>query len=205
MAKFKNQKAKFKITIQTTIYMSRFKKIIIFALIALIVVFVVWLITRNQPKAPGSNQMAVPVDSLDNQAVVPTGVPVAQAVDPFASIEAIARSFAERFGSFSNQSNFENITDLRPFMTDKMRDWAENYIAQIQAKRIDMVSYTGTTTRALSSKIIAQNKNSATVSVMTTRRESTTSPSSDKIYQQNLELRLVRENGIWKVDQAEWQ
>ena len=34
-------------------------------------------------------------------------------------IERMAKSFAERFGSFSNQSNYANIRDLKIFMTKK--------------------------------------------------------------------------------------
>lgn len=37
-------------------------------------------------------------------------------------------SFAERFGSFSNQSNYGNFTDLSIMMTEAMNNWAKKML-----------------------------------------------------------------------------
>ncbi|MDP3244138.1 MAG: hypothetical protein Q8M83_00585 [bacterium] len=123
-----------------------------------------------------------------------------------AAAEAVARSFAERFGSFSNQSDFENIIDLYPFMTARMRVWAEDYIIQARLAAQEGSVYFGITSRALGGKVLKKDGISTVIQVNTSRRETGGSLGEIKEYLQNIELTLVKESGdFWKVDKAEWQ
>ena len=51
------------------------------------------------------------------------------ASNPTLLVHSFARSFAERFGSFSNAADFKNITELKPFMTNRMVAWADRTVA----------------------------------------------------------------------------
>lgn len=193
--------------------MSRTQKIILIAVVAVIVLAVIFILLWSQFKNQfaGAPQ-AGPVASPGGTAVVaPSGtvsdgaVTVTPTVSAATTVEAIARSFTERFGSYSNQGNFENLTDLYPFMTDKMRNWAEDFIAKNKTQAAAAVEYSGITTKTLSVKIVKQEKNKIIVAVSASRRESTAAQINSKIYMQDLQLVFVKDRDLWKVDEATWE
>ena len=193
--------------------MSRRTKIIILAVVIVAVLaFIVWLIFRR------TSNVSPPTDATpvsDAQAI--SGIPPAPlssvapsrasegAQLPRAGIEAFARSFVERYGSYSNQSNFENIENLYPFMTARMQASAKAFVAGEQAKRNGVVLYTGVTTRALSTRISSQSAAGALVRIKAQRTESATGIKDPRVYYQDIEIVLKSQGGEWKVDEAEWK
>ena len=122
-------------------------------------------------------------------------------------LKRMASAFAERFGSFSNQSNYGNIGDLKIFMTSKMRVWADNYVAEAIAKKNDASIYYGITTKAVSMEIkkFDDAGGAAEVLVGTRRREATGTTDNASFFQQDILIIFAKENGAWKVDNAFWQ
>ena len=120
----------------------------------------------------------------------------------------MASSFAERFGSFSNQSNFSNVSDLKIFMTEKMQAWANDYVVA-KAKEIgDSQIYYGVTTKSVSREFKEYDKETglATVLVTTRRREARVSKeNSSDVFTQEITISLVKQSGAWKVDSAFWK
>ena len=116
---------------------------------------------------------------------------------------AIATTFTEKFGSFSNQGNFENLNDLRSMMTPKMIDWTNNYVRQHQSEAID--AYYGITTKALLPKIADLQKSQVTILITTQRQETKNNTLNPQIFYQDLKLQLKKINDNWLVDEAEWQ
>ncbi|MEK7098118.1 MAG: hypothetical protein AAB906_04695, partial [Patescibacteria group bacterium] len=51
-------------------------------------------------------------------------------------LKRLALSFAERFGSFSNQAGYQHIKDLKIFMSSSMGEWADQYIQDEISKNI---------------------------------------------------------------------
>lgn len=122
-------------------------------------------------------------------------------------LKRMASSFSERFGSYSNHSNFSNIVDLKIFMSKNMKNWADNYIAAQKSKEsIDDIYY-GITTKAIGEEIKDFNDdiNRAEILVKTRRREAigTTNNMSD-IFGQEILITFIKEFGAWKVDSANW-
>lgn len=118
----------------------------------------------------------------------------------------LAMSFAERFGSYSNQNNFENIVDLKPFMSKRMQAWADQFVAAGRANPADTSIYYGITTRALTSDVKRFDPQGPVEFVITTqRREATGTTSNAKVSNQDISLIFVREDGVWRVDEARWQ
>ena len=117
----------------------------------------------------------------------------------------MASSFAERFGSYSTHSNFDNIKNLEIFMTEDMQEWAEEFV-QEQSQE-DSREYSGVTTNTISTDIIEfdQEGGTAEVVVTTQRRESTGSRQESTTYDQDLTLEFVKKDDSWKVDRAEWE
>jgi hypothetical protein len=119
------------------------------------------------------------------------------------NLERMARSFAERFGSYSNQSNFENIRDLQVFMTSYMKDWSDKYIAEHSGGTSQL--YWGVQTKGLTIKSSEVEESEATIVVSTQRREISGDSSNYKTYNQDLKLVFKKVDGIWLVDGAYWQ
>lgn len=124
-----------------------------------------------------------------------------------ASLKSIARSFAERFGTYSNQNNFENIEHLMPYMTERMKHWATNYLEEKRANPVYAGIYHGITTKSLSITTVSYDTSDGTAEffVKTQRRESTGSTSNSQLTYQDIQIKFKREQGIWKVDEAWWK
>jgi hypothetical protein len=111
-------------------------------------------------------------------------------------------AFSERFGSYSNQSNFENLLDLKMLMTEKMQNWVDSLIVKGGSQN---AVYYGITTKALNTNIKNSSESVSEVIVSTQRQESVGSEINSKIYYQDLIIIFTKEGGLWKVDSAIWQ
>lgn len=119
----------------------------------------------------------------------------------------LAMSVAERFGSFSSQSNYGNFTDLKIMMTSDMKDWIDSYIEELRNRPDgDSNSYYGITTKAINYEVKSfdDEAGKAEIIVNTQRRESTENINGGEPYNQTLRLELVKVNGEWLFDAAYW-
>ncbi len=119
----------------------------------------------------------------------------------------LARSFAERFGSFSNQSDYSNIDDLRILMSSNMKKWADNYTVDLRSDRDHSANFYGITSRALIEPTIDSfDIESSKIEVMvSTQREESSLSGKNNVYQQEILITFVKEGGEWLVDSAFWQ
>ncbi len=110
-------------------------------------------------------------------------------------------SFVERFGSFSSESQLQNIADLEIFMTDSMKKWALEYRT---ANSFVSKTYR-ITTKALVVKEseILENEGKATFLITTQRDEN--NGEEKKIFYQNIEAQLILEGNEWKFNSAYWK
>ncbi len=159
----------------------------------------------DQPSLPPYNPNFEDQDAPESKKEQPKPVVNTSQNPTEASISAFVRPFAERFGTYSNQSNFKNLKDLMPSMTERMRAWAQERVT-VEEKAPFQSVYKGTTTRALAVKIESLDEAGglATVRVSTQRKESGEGD-DPRTYIQDVVLRLVKQNGEWLVDSAEWQ
>lgn len=117
-------------------------------------------------------------------------------------------SFAERFGTYSNQSNFHNIKDLNIFMSKNMQVWAENYIFEKIKEEMNREIYYGISTKSTEAEIlhISEEEDSASILVKTRRREFVESKENPSdVFEQSIVINYTKENDIWKIDSATWQ
>lgn len=189
--------------------MSRKKKVLIIVAVVLFL-FLLWLLVwfLNQKQQP-----------IPSSAVVVEGIsvvtPRAQTAEPSAttdkriaetreidsSLQSLAITFVERYGSYSTESDFANLYDVMDLMTASFRDETQDFIATARAS----LSYYGVTTRVLSVKEIVSGETSASLEVATQREESKDSPQNSEVKYQTLVLTCLKEDGVWKVSSALWQ
>ncbi len=122
-------------------------------------------------------------------------------------LKRMAASFAERLGSYSNQSNYGNIRDLKIFMSAKMKNWADRFIEEETAKNSDSSIYYGVTTKAVSKQVnqFDDDLGRAEIVVGAQRREATGTISNATSFRQDVVISFVKENGAWMADNAVWQ
>jgi len=119
----------------------------------------------------------------------------------------MAGSFAERFGSYSNQSDFGNITDLELYMTGSMKEWAEDFVAENRKNKTGQEEYYGIVTQTVATEIknLDDDAGQAVVMVDTRRREMGQADKDSQTFSQPLRLEFSRQNGNWKINKASWQ
>ena len=152
---------------------------------------------------PSNTEVRVSPDIEDDtQGEIITKEPSSQSV-----LIAIAKTFAEKFGSFSNQANFENLRNTKYYMTQRMKMWTDDYIEK--NKNIQNTDeFYGVTTRAIKVDIItlSDDESQAQVLVSTQQEEYANDVSSrGKLLYKRLMLDFKKENDQWKVDAAVWQ
>lgn len=163
----------------------------------------------EQPAAAEPAKTVEPVIEAPAEPII-----TAQPISPLkkAEVEAddlarMALAFAERYGSFSNQSDYGNIRDLEIFMTSAMKTWAENYIAEARGRKTQTAIYYGIVTKAISSVIerFDADAGSAEILVKTQRRESAGLAGNSSTFYQDIIVKYVREQGVWRVSGIYWQ
>jgi len=118
--------------------------------------------------------------------------------------ESMARLFIERIGSFSTQSNFQNLNDLKGMMTERAQKWAEDLKKSNTEWASLSKTYYGVTTKVLTVKILEWNPGSSAVIEMSAQRQEKEDGVEDSVYYQTVEVDLVHRSGSWLIDQVEW-
>jgi len=154
------------------------KKIFIagIVLITLLILFLIWwlLLFRLPTKtnittvSNNSDNVANSVDQRREKDSSTTTATI-QSTIKSSGLESLASAFAERYGSFSSESNMANLKDLLNFMSAGLRTKTENYIASTHSSS----EYYGVTTKVLAVKINSLNETGgmAEVEVSTQREE----------------------------------
>jgi hypothetical protein len=202
--------------------MSRRAKIVISVIVLLLVALVAallwWLYSRQSTALPVVNTA---VDTTTNTAPLPIvnspprntntpTVPVVETPAPQpsgqAAVRRLAMAFAERFGSYSSEGDFTNITDLRSLMTPSLQTWADRYVEEQRAKASTGAMFFGTTTRALNAEFQSfdDGAGTASVTVSAQRRETSSTDAEGRVYYQDLRMVLVKQGGAWLVDSVRW-
>ncbi len=121
------------------------------------------------------------------------------------NLEKLASLFAERLGSYSNQSEYGNLVDLKVFMTESMSGWADSYIAKAKAESNYDGVYRGVMTRAISAEISDLNDSSGTAkAVVHTQKVESSDVSDNVVYYEDLSIGFKKEGPVWLVDDARW-
>ncbi|MDP2630488.1 MAG: hypothetical protein Q8P56_03710 [Candidatus Uhrbacteria bacterium] len=153
--------------------------------------------TQEPPQRNGTSQ-AVLTPSTEQVSQVPG--------KPGDEIISLVLPFVERLGSYSNQGNLENLSDLLPVMSDSMSAWAQKQIDEQTNKPFQTV-YHGVTTKSLQYTLtkFEDAKGIAELKISTQRKELIGSSTNARVYNQDIIVKLVKKDTAWVVDGAYWQ
>ncbi|MFA6130945.1 MAG: hypothetical protein WC730_01630 [Patescibacteria group bacterium] len=126
--------------------------------------------------------------------VIPTGE-----VEP----GSIARSFVERFGSFSTEADYQNVTDVIPLATTQLSARLQTIAEEARAE--EEGDYYGVSTRVIIVEVEEETDDAVTLRLTTQREESIGSPEDTSLRYQDILVYLQKHEKSWLVDNFTWQ
>ncbi len=183
--------------------------------IILIILLFIFLIFRNSNKAVTSEPVEMDIEEIiNNPPAVKTddGVVIQGTQDNISEIatpqtieeqeilyvKQLSRIFIERFLSYSNQVDNQNVEDVLTLATPKMQTW-------LATQTIDQSEqYEGVTTKVLSTELLEMLENTASVNISVQQEKMTLKTSENS--QKSGKIDFIRDiNGQWKVDGLFWE
>jgi hypothetical protein len=150
-------------------------------------------------------QRAIKPIVLEPKQVVPANGSTETTTEPVivaptgAELSVVSRNFVERYGSFSNQSNKQNIKDVLSMATPAMQARL-NQITNQDASQ----GYTGIETRVVSISVVSQTSSEAELKIKA-QRSARSADLKTNLYYQDIVLSLIKTGDQWLVDRADWQ
>ncbi len=115
----------------------------------------------------------------------------------------MAELFAERYGSYSNQGDYQNLRDLLPIMTDSYRKQTEAYLASAQTQPSQ--AFEGVTSVKVSTSVRSYGETDGTAVIAVTLQQEQTSGLRKSSGYRTLRMDLKRVGQDWRVDDARWE
>lgn len=190
--------------------MSR-KKIIIIAIIVLVLagLAIALLLTDKSffspaPTDQGANQNANTAVPEVNKGAVPI-IPLVTLKPAEQTAVNTARNFAERYASFSTDSQFLNLEEVKLMATANMRSAIDQLKKEMSSSSSGQGFY-GVSSKALKTEITNLDEPAGQAQIMVSlQRSERKDGASDFVYYQDLDLSLVKSGESWLVDSANWQ
>lgn len=190
------------------------KIVIILALVLILLIIIVGLILYFSQKQPVDDmteqkkpqEVVGPSIDINNEQldIAETPPPTAEKVQA-TSAQVIGRLFVERFGTYTNHSDYLSIEDLLPLMTNKMSGWIEEtYLPKLREDHPQEGTFYRIFTIAPVANVVEQSDNSAEIIYSCQRTEEFGIAEPGK-YKQDIKLELIKSGNKWLVDAAYWQ
>ncbi len=180
------------------------KKIIRIAIIVLVIVGVFliiwfWLKRGEQPVGPGNQAVNVPQFKAESSTLQYNASTTPKESDTEFAMLTLAKSYTERYGSWSTDNQGHNLEELMPLSTSRMQASLKSFVPDYS-----VTEFSGLTTKSLSSKIVASTKNSGTV-LVSTQRIKTKANLPQEVFYQDMEVKLIMSGDKWLVDTVTWK
>ncbi len=173
-------------------------------LLVLIIIFLIWWFWPR-----GSKPTVAPSENINRTTQLPGGNSVNAPVIASPVLEEqkdavrLARLFAERFGTFTSQGQFEGVLTLVPVSTPSLQGWLiGHYIPDLRTK-YPATSYVGQTTQVLGVASQTIDAKNATV-VLHTQVSITQTGKAAVVTNPDMKLVLINGDTGWLVDNVTW-
>lgn len=187
-----------------TITRRKVEVIVAVLILILLGIFLWWFLHRTPATTEVAKQTTKTLPAQTDVTTDTTAAPAAavkQKLPPTA--QTIGRSFVERFGSFSSESEYKNIQDVMsmatPALQTKLAALAE------EAKKSTSTAYYGISTTVVTVKSTKTTDTQVNLTITTLRSESIDSPANTTQRSEDIKLTLLKDGEDWLVDSYEWQ
>ncbi len=177
---------------------------IIAALLLVAAVATYFVVTRKASSSKNgatNTTINVPVNSSSTNAAENGNINVAPSRD---QMLAIARLFAERYGTVTTANPNANLDSVMLFASDALKATFVRMEKSNAGPSATKVTTTSSQALTFSIRSFDQTQGRGEVSVTLQRKEQTDGLASPRNYTQTLLLTFVIEHGAWKVSVAAW-
>jgi len=190
----------------------RARLFIFFSILVLLILAIVLLILASRKPTTPEAQIPTQGQLPGGTGVTPSGgvsvpeVPAGPQIKPLSDLETqqnaarqVAKIFAERYGSYSTDSNFENIRELEVLSTSRL--WS-SLSKQIKTSSAGS-GFVGVTTKVFSSEIADWKTDSAQITIMAIRNETKNNATTQT--RVSAKVGAVKSGDKWLVLDFAWQ
>ena len=179
--------------------MSRKSEVAIALLIILVLIAVLlFLFRKNESETVNSEPKTTTTEVTDTT----TETPTTPAPPQHATATTVARIFVERFGSYSTDVDYANVTDVLPVVTDALKAQLQD-IAEDARKTADD-SYYGVSTNVIKITTDKTTDAATTLTVKTQREEAFGTPGNTSVRYQDIRVEFVKVGEDWLVSSFTW-
>jgi hypothetical protein len=191
--------------------LNRKRVIALSALVLLVIIIVIlvwwWFVRPFQTQPAANTNTGVPTNQNTVTVTLPAitngNAPSAPAKPQDAGelqIMNLARNFAERYDSWSTDSNYQNLRDLYPRITGSLRAIFEQTIATAPAT----IQFRAARAKAISIVITSRTNDTAAVTVIVQETLSDTDLHETSSFR-TMDLTMVKQADYWFVDSVVWK
>jgi len=185
-------------------FIKKHKRLLLIILAILLILVIIFLSLPAPKQKVAAPQTFVPGAAINQIVKTAELSPAAKAE---AGISVVAKNFAEIYGSYSNQSNYANLESAMLLASVNYKNTLAGILSRYRASYRPAAEYQGVTTNVVNVLIesLDDAAGKADVLVKTQRKESAGTQANYTTKYQNIGLSIIKENGQWVVDGAEWE
>jgi hypothetical protein len=176
-------------------------EIVIAVLILIGLLILLWFVLRK-PKTPEA-PVIVPEQQITQ--TVPEVNPASVPAPGVVSASTVARTFIERFGSYSSETNFANVDDIMALATPGYQEELRGIVAGYRRQFANQTQYTGVSTYVISVKTSNESDSTASFLITTQREEAVGTPGNTTVRYQDADISLIKSGDNWLIDDLRWQ
>ena len=177
-------------------------------LIAIVIIIVFFIMQEKDQVKTVEDSETSPVETIEVPADQKDIIKKAEltAEDKVASaIKPVAIAFVERFGTYTNHSDYVSIQDLAPIMTNTMTSWVEVvYIPKLKEEH-DVTGFFYRIKAEAPVVVVTEELGDSARVKVTAKRMETIGDAETKEFLQDIELELVKINEEWLINGAFWE
>lgn len=172
------------------------------AVVILIALLVLLWFMFKQPRVPEA-----PTSVPEQQATqtVPEVNPASVPAPGVVSASTVARTFIERFGSYSSESDFANVDDIMALATARYQEELRGIVAGYRRQFSQQTNYSGVSTYVITLKTTDESVAATSFLVTTQREEAVGNPGNTTVRYQDVDIDLVKVGDNWLIDDLRWQ
>ncbi|EKD76539.1 MAG: hypothetical protein ACD_43C00068G0002 [uncultured bacterium] len=151
--------------------------------------------TTQTNTAVTTNTNAVVTNDATTNTIVP-------ALDDESALRRVINNFSERFGSYSTDTNYENIELTRSLMTETMSKTADSIINKDEQKQTEFYSIES---KVMNTTLTDYTPDATGATAEVSVRQTIIAGQANPSYQnKTARLTLVKVKDTWKVDSFRW-
>lgn len=161
-------------------------------------------VTETNTNNQTTNSTVKTNQNTNGTTTTPVDTPEIKELTDTQMLDQLAKSFTERYGSFSNQNDYENLLNLKIYMTKRMQEEVDEFVEESAQDDVEVEDYYGITTKILTIKQVSLEGSKAMYQITAQRNEAQGLTGANKTYTQGANIEFKKADAQWKVHKFTW-